>query len=83
MRATRRINHCPPRTYFCRGEPRDCLARCAPLVPQDARDGVKAMFDGWWRALPFDDLLDQAEEELEALDAWLQAVERSYRRSSR
>jgi len=38
------------------------LARYAPLVPEDAREGVKAMVDGAMRQLEFDDLRDEAPE---------------------
>jgi hypothetical protein len=57
------------RAQWCRGDPRICLARYAPLVPQDAREGAKAMVDGQSRGLDF----DAAREEFAEIDdllAW-------------
>ena len=56
------------RAQACRGEPRNCLARYAPLVPEDAREGVKAMIDGAMRRLSFDDVRDEAPEVDDLLD---------------
>jgi len=58
------------RAQACRGEPHDCLARYAPLVPEAAREGVKVMIDGLRLSLPFDDLLEEAKDELAALADW-------------
>jgi hypothetical protein len=67
------------RVRACRGEPRDCLSRYAPLVPQDARDGAKTMLDGWLQNLSFDELIEneEAREEVAALGEWTRAVEKS------
>ncbi len=61
----------------CRGEPRDCLPRYAPLVPEDAREGAKAMIGARWHGLSFEELIDDAEDEVGALVDWADAVERS------
>jgi hypothetical protein len=58
----------------CRGEPRACLARCAPLVPEDAREGVKAMIEGRERGLTFDDLREE-EPAVDDLLAWQSLVQ--------
>ncbi len=68
------------RAGACRGEPRDCLRRYAPLVPADARDGAKAIIEGQARGLSFEELLDDARDEVMALAAWAEAVAASRRR---
>jgi hypothetical protein len=65
------------RARACRGEPRECLARYVPLVPQEARDGVKAMVDGLMRGLDFDTMHDESEDEIEALRQWQELMEHS------
>ena len=65
------------RARACRGNPQDCLRRCAPLVPQEARDGVKAMISGWERGIDFDELLDESQEQIEALGHWHELVART------
>jgi hypothetical protein len=62
------------RARACHGEPRDCLARYAPLVPETARAGAKAVIAAQRDALAFDDLIDEAGEEVLALTAWRDAV---------
>ncbi len=57
------------RAQWCRGEPRDCLARYAPLVPEDAREGAKAMIDGRQRGLSFDEAREEFAE-IDDLIAW-------------
>ena len=69
------------RARACRGEPRDCLHRYAPLVPEEAREGAKAMAWAGRRGLSFDDLLDDARDEVLALADWARGVAASYRRS--
>jgi hypothetical protein len=68
------------RARACRGEPRDCLHRYAPLVPEEARDGAKAMAWAGRRGLSFDDLLDDARDDVLALVDWANGVTASYRR---
>ena len=62
------------RAQRCRGEPRDCLMRYAPLVPEEAREGAKAMVDGAMRRLAFDELRDEAPE-VDDLIAWRDLVD--------
>jgi hypothetical protein len=58
----------------CRGESRACLARYAPLVPEEAREGAKEMIAAKSQGLSFDD----AREDVAALAAWAGAVDASY-----
>jgi hypothetical protein len=67
------------RAMACRGEPRECLSRYAPLVPEDAREGVKAMLDGMMRGIAFGVMHQECEEEIEALGEWMELVEQSHR----
>jgi hypothetical protein len=71
------------RARACRGEPRDCLRRYAPLVPEDAREGAKAMAWAGRRGLSFDDLLDDARDDVLALADWAAGITASYRRAVR
>jgi hypothetical protein len=64
------------RRRTCSGKPRQCLARYAPLVPEDARAGTKAMIAGWWADKSFDELIDDAGDEVMALAAWAETVTR-------
>ena len=57
------------RARDCHGDPRDCLTRYAPLVPEAAREGVKTMLDGQHDGLAFDDVREGAEDEIDALMA--------------
>ena len=68
------------RARSCRGEPRACLSRYAPLVPEDAREGAQAMVAGRQQGFSFDELMDDARREVLALVAWTDAVTASYRR---
>lgn len=68
------------RARACRGEPRDCLRRYAPLVPEEAREGAKAMAWAGRRGLSFDDLLDDARDDVLALADWAEGITASYRR---
>jgi hypothetical protein len=65
------------RAMACRGEPRECLARYAPLVPEEARDGVKAMIEGLMRGVDFDTMRNESEDSLEALREWTELVQHS------
>jgi hypothetical protein len=62
------------RARACRGNPRDCLPRYSPLVPEDARAGADAMAEGWRFDLSFEEVLEEAPDEVKALDAWGRAV---------
>jgi hypothetical protein len=65
------------RARKCKREPRDCLARTIPLVPEEARDGVAAMLDGRRLQLSYDEVRDDAPEEVAAVEEWRVLVERS------
>jgi hypothetical protein len=61
------------RARACRGEPRMCLARLAPLVPEEAREGVKAMIEGKLEGLEFDEAREEFGE-IDDLLAWQERV---------
>jgi hypothetical protein len=50
------------RAHRCHGEPRDCLPRYAPLVPEDAVAGAEAMIHGRWHRLSFEEMIGDAED---------------------
>ena len=56
------------------GEPRECLSRYAPLVPEEARDGVKAMIDGMMGGVAFDTMREECEDEIEGLGEWTEGA---------
>ena len=62
------------RAMACRGEPRECLSRYAPPVPEEARDGVKAMIDGMMRGVAFDTMREECEDEIEGLGEWTEGA---------
>ncbi len=68
------------RARACRGDCRDCVPRYAPLVPEDAREGVKAMVEGRMHDMSFDAVQDEAFDEVGALLEWRGLIERAARR---
>jgi hypothetical protein len=58
------------RAHACRGEPLDCVTRYAQLVPEEAREGAKALVDGQFDGLDFDTIYDDAHDEITALAEW-------------
>ena len=62
------------RAHACRGEPRACLARYWPLVPRDARNGVKAMLDALDRGLDFE-TLQRESGAIDRLIEWMDLVD--------
>ena len=56
---------------------RECLARYAPLVPEGAREGVKATVDGRMRGVAFDTMRDECGDQLEAMGEWTELVQQS------
>jgi hypothetical protein len=58
------------RRRTCSGAPRECLARYAPLVPQDAREGVKQMLNGLQLQLGYDEVREDAPDEVAAVEDW-------------
>ena len=67
------------RAMVCRGDPRECLSRYAPLVPEEAREAVKAMVAGLMRGVDFDTVREECEDQIEALGEWLELVQQSHR----
>jgi hypothetical protein len=65
------------RARKCKREPRDCLARTIPLVPEEARDGVAALLDRLRLQLSHDEVRDDAPADLAALEEWRALVEQS------
>ena len=59
----------------CRGTPEDCLKRCMPLVPEDARMWVIALMEHKELGDPFEHAWAVVPHELkEAFDAWRAAA---------
>ena len=65
------------RARACRGRPADCIPRCAPLVPQEARDFVRGLGDAQEKQWTFDQAIEEYGEEFMALEDWQRAVARS------
>ena len=59
------------RARACKRDPRDCLARYAPLVQQDARDGVQTMLEGKRCGLSYEELSGHAPADVAAAEAWV------------
>jgi hypothetical protein len=68
------------RAQACRRDPRGCLSRYAPLVPEDAREGVKAMVSGVERGLDFETLREDDPDAVDAAIGWMDRVARSARK---
>jgi hypothetical protein len=60
------------RTERCRGEPRACLDRLMPLIPEEVREGVKVMLAGKKNNLDFDAMRAQAPDEVDAVIEWVE-----------
>ena len=67
------------RARACRRDPQDCLARYAPLVPEEAREGVKVLLEGRQYGLSYDDVRADAPEEVAAVENWIARVNASRR----
>jgi len=52
------------RARACHGDPQDCGPRYAPLVPEDAREGMITLIEGKLSGLDFDELNQFAMAEL-------------------
>lgn len=63
------------RERACKHNPRECVARYMPLVPEDARAFVRAMLEGRNKDLDFDAMKEGHEEEMEELAYWRALVE--------
>jgi hypothetical protein len=67
------------RARACHGDPQDCGPRYAPLVPEDAREGMRSLIEGKMSGLDFDELSPFAMAELVDLREWQERVETTYR----
>lgn len=66
------------RAQACRGEPRDCLARYAPLVPDDVREWIEAGSQAGDAGCNPGATFDEHDEEmLEAVMEWRERVQRA------
>jgi hypothetical protein len=63
------------RTSECRGAPRECLMRRAPLVPPGARAFVAGLLQLKQSGRPFEEATWRLWEEQRAFDAWIEALE--------
>ena len=66
------------RMLACKGEPRECLSRYAPLVPEDAREWMKAALAGLDGNLAFEEVFADHRADFEAFVAWREALEHAY-----
>ena len=64
------------RARACRGEPRDCLARCARLVPEDARAWIRRSLAAQIEAHDFDEVRADFAAEFAAYADWCEAAAR-------
>jgi len=53
------------------------MTRYAPLVPDDARDGVKELLKGLDEGLSYDEVQDRAYDLVEAVEDWRALVRRA------
>ena len=67
----------------CARDPRRCLARYAPLTPEEAREGVMVMLDGLDAGLDYEALRDEAPDEIAAVEDWIARADASRRSPSR
>ncbi len=57
------------RARACKRDPRQCIARYAPLVPEEARAGVVFLHEGRRYGLSYDEVLKDAAVEVAAVEA--------------
>ena len=62
------------RARQCRRDPRFCMRRCAPLVPEQVRSGVAFMLDGKQQGFSYEDLRAQAPFAIAAVEDWIARV---------
>jgi len=65
------------RARTCKRDPRFCLRRYGPLLPDEVRDGLKLMVEGRHSRKSYDDLFGEAPEEIAAVEDWVARVEAS------
>ena len=62
------------RQQACRGEWRDCLRRCLPLVPDEVRWFIAGFDEAQQQGLPYDEMFAELAEEWQVLMDWQQTV---------
>jgi hypothetical protein len=60
------------RARACKRDPRQCLKRYSPLVPEDARIGAAIMYEGRIRDMSYDEVCKDAHAEVAAVEAWIE-----------
>ncbi len=70
------------RARQCRRDPRSCLRRRAPLVPDEVRGGVALMLGGKQQGVSYEDLRAQAPVAIAAVEDWIARVKASASSSS-
>jgi hypothetical protein len=63
------------RERACKHNPRECVARYAPLAPEGAREFMRAMLEGRDRGLDFDAMKEGHEDEMEEFAFWRALIE--------
>ena len=71
------------RARACKRQPRECLARYAPLVPEDVSEGVAALLEGRRHGLGYDELREEAPDLIAAVEDWTARVDESSRTRTR
>jgi hypothetical protein len=65
------------RAQACRGDSRECIPHCGPLVPEDAKEWAIELFKCKCKGLSFDDArVTLSPESEEAWTTWDEAVRR-------
>jgi hypothetical protein len=65
------------RAGACVCEPRGCMTRFAPLIPDDVRDGVDVLLGAKIDGLPYDEVRKAAPFEVTAYEGWIAKVRES------
>ena len=58
------------RARRCKRDPRFCLRRYGALLPPDVHAGSQRLYRGWIRGKGFDDVYDEAPDEIAAVEEW-------------
>ena len=70
------------RADTCSADPDICIGRLAPLLPENVRDGIQALFEGKFDGLTYDEVRAGAPLELRAFEEWLGKIGESRRASA-
>lgn len=65
------------RAKACKDNPKACVARCGPLVPEDARCGALALVKGGQDGVGIDEVRRYVPRDIAALEAWTAQVHAS------